>query len=161
ALPTAVSLATQMWTRDYGAHEPIVLLVGGWLFWRNRRLLAEGKPGHWLLSAVGLVLSLPVYVFGRAFGVLAFEALGLYGIGLALMHARLGLRVMGQLWFPLLFLLLAVPPPHLLLDALTGPLKELVSALAASGLRVLGLPVARQGVIIFVAQYDLLVEDAC
>ena len=33
--------------------------------------------------------------------------------------------------------------------------------LAASALKAVGLPVARQGVIIFVAQYELLVEDAC
>jgi exosortase len=162
AIPTAASLSQQEWTRDYGAHEPIVCLIGGWLIWRERRSIGSiARPGHWLPTWLALLAALPMYGFGRAFDFPTLETLGLYGVGLALLHAALGPAVLLRLWFPLLFISLAIPPPRALLDSLTGPLKELVSVLAASGLKAVGLPVGRQGVIIFVAQYELLVEDAC
>jgi exosortase len=43
----------------------------------------------------------------------------------------------------------------------TSPLKKLVSLAATDQLHALGVPVSREGVTIFVAQYQLLVEDAC
>jgi exosortase len=162
AIPTLTSLAAEEWTRDYGGHEPIVLAVAAWLFWRQWpqvRVLAS--PGHWAPTAAMLLIAMPAYVLGRAYDFPTFEAAGLWGICIALFHAYCGARVIRKLWFPILFVAFAVPPPHTLMDALTGPLKELVSHLATSGLGWLGLPVSRQGVIIVVAQYQLLVEDAC
>ena len=63
--------------------------------------------------------------------------------------------------FPLLYLAFVIPPPNTLLAELTAPLKLLVSQVATDWLHGWGLPVAREGVTIFVAQYQLLVEDAC
>jgi exosortase len=78
-----------------------------------------------------------------------------------MLQSRFGLRAMRSVWFPLLYLAFVIPPPNTLLAELTGPLKELVSQLATDWLHAWGLPVAREGVTIFVAQYQLLVEDAC
>jgi exosortase len=162
AVPSAISLGAHEWTRDFGAHEPIVLLAGAWLIWRQRAAVAElARPGRLLPTALAMAIALPTYVFGRAFDYPTLEAFGLWAAGVALTYACFGHRVLLRLWFPLLFMGLAIPPPRAFMDAATGPLKELVSALATSGLKSVGLPVARQGVIIFVAQYELLVEDAC
>ena len=54
-----------------------------------------------------------------------------------------------------------MPLPGPLVDRLTGPLKILVSFLSETILHAFGLPVARQGVILQVGQYQLLVADAC
>jgi exosortase len=78
-----------------------------------------------------------------------------------MLHARFGLRAMRSVWFPLLYLAFVIPPPNTLLTQLTAPLKEAVSQVATNWLHAWGLPVAREGVTIFVAQYQLLVEDAC
>lgn len=162
AIPTAISLAQGEWTREFGAYEPIVLAVSAWLFWRQwPQARALAMPGHWAPTTVLLLVSLPTYVFGRAYDFPTLEVGGLYGVGLALLYANLGLRVLGKLWFPLLFLAFAVPAPRTLMDALTAPLKELVSYLATTVLELFGMPIARQGVIILVGQYQLLVEDAC
>ena len=80
---------------------------------------------------------------------------------MAMLYASVGPRAMIRHWFPLFYLAFAIPPPNYLLDAATAPLKTFVSWAATSGLAQLGLPVARQGVTIFIAQYQLLVEDAC
>ena len=78
AIPTAVSLGEQEWTRDYGAHEPIVLLIGGWLIWRQRRSIGSiARAGHWLPTSLALLAALPTYGFGRAFDFPTLEMLGL------------------------------------------------------------------------------------
>ena len=48
-----------------------------------------------------------------------------------------------------------------MLDSVTAPLKQFVSVAATNLLGAAGYPVSREGVILFVAQYELLVEDAC
>ncbi len=162
AVPTAMRLADQAWSHDFGAYGPIVLATGGWLLWRQggelRRLAAPGAP--WI-TAVAMLASLASYVFGRAYDFVTLEAAGVWGVGLAMLHATAGPKLMARNWFPLFYLAFAIPPPNYLLDAATAPLKTFVSWVATSGLADLGVPVARQGVTIFVAQYQLLVEDAC
>jgi exosortase len=64
-------------------------------------------------------------------------------------------------WFPFLYLAFVIPPPEYVLVHLTAPLKQFVSMVSTDWLAAFGLPVAREGVTIFVAQYQLLVEDAC
>jgi exosortase B len=162
ALPTAINLARQSWQDEAGAHGPIILATGGWLLWRQLNTLrAEARPGSVLLTGLILIPSLALYVFGRAYDFLTFEAAGLYGTGLAIMHALLGWRLMRKTWFPLLYLAFAVPPPSFLLDALTAPLKTFVSKISTTILSSLGFPISRQGVVLYIAQYELLVEDAC
>ncbi len=54
-----------------------------------------------------------------------------------------------------------VPLPGFFVDALTGPLKQLVSAIAEQLLYAAGYPIARSGVVLTIGQYQLLVADAC
>lgn len=162
ALPSAVTLAREAWATDLGAHGPIVLLTGGWLVWRLwPTFTSDGEAGDLRLTAVMLLLSLPAYVFGRAFDYLVLEAAGLYGAGIAILQSRFGLRVLLKNWFPFFYLAFAIPLPGWLLDQVTSPLKETISVVVTDVLHWFGVPIAREGVTLFVAQYQLLVEDAC
>src|SRR5437867_13401248 len=79
ALPTAIDLARQEWSRESGAHGPIVLATGGWLLWRQiSRLRLAGVPGNPLLTLLLLAGALTFYVFGRAYDFLTLEAGGLW-----------------------------------------------------------------------------------
>ena len=162
AIPTFITLAGQSWSQEAGAHGPIVLTTGAWLLWRQlpslRRSAAPGRP---LSALAGLIVALVVYVFGRAYDFITLEALGLYGVGLAIFYSKFGARLIARNWFPLLYLGFLIPPPAYLLDSATLPLKQFVSFAATSSLKLFGLPIGSQGVTIFVAQYQLLVEDAC
>jgi exosortase len=161
-LPTLATLAEGAWTLETGAHGPIVLATSAWLLWREHKLIkAEAKPGSLILALPLLVLSLAIYVFGRAYDFDTLEAGGLYAAGLSIAYAAMGARLMARLWFPLCYLAFAVPPPRLWMDIATAPLKQFVSFASTGVLHGVGLPVAREGVTIFVAQYQLLVEDAC
>ena len=161
-IPTMIVLGRQSWNQESGAHGPIVLAAGVWLLWRGLSAARDlVRPGALWLSLTMLAASLVLYVVGRVFGFLSFEAAGLYGAGVALLYSVIGGAALRQLWFPVAYLAFLVPPPGSLLDRVTGPLKQFVSSAAINVLSLFGLPVSRQGVTIDVAQYRLLVEDAC
>jgi exosortase len=162
ALPTVFTLADQSWSKEFGAYGPIVLVTGLWLLWRRvPELRSEGKPGGLWLTAILVAAALTSYVFGRAYDFITLETAGVYGVGLAVLQARVGAKVLFAHWFPLLYLAFVIPVPSSVLADLTGPLKQLVSLAATDWLHAFGIPVAREGVTIFVSQYQLLVEDAC
>ena len=80
---------------------------------------------------------------------------------MAVLYSRFGLMAMLRNWFPLFYLAFLIPPPGWLIDSATAPLKLFVSYVTTSGLQAIGIPVFREGVTLMVAQYQLLVEDAC
>lgn len=161
-VPTLLSLGEQFWSREAGAHGPIVLATGGWLLWRQLPLMdRERQPSRPWLVVLLLALALPLYVFGRAYDFLSLETAAVYGVGLALLYARFGWRPLRRNWFPCLYLAFAVPPPGWLIDGLTAPLKHFVSYAATEGLQLFGMPIVREGVTLYISRYQLLVEDAC
>jgi exosortase B len=163
-IPTYVSLARTLWNEETNAHGPIVLLVLVWLIWRNRSAFEfEQKNGvvpaisGWALLFAGLVF----YALGRSQGIPIFEVGShipvLTGAALILLPAR-NVR---RLAFPLLFLIFLVPLPGIIVDPLTASLKQFVSAAAETILYTLGYPIARNGVVLTIGPYRLLVADAC
>jgi exosortase len=149
AIPTILHLSKETWSTESGAQGPIVLATGGWLVWRQwGNLTSDAKSGRSAITIIILTAAVISYVFGRAFDFLTAEAAGLYLIGLAAAQAFFSGGSIIRNWFPFAYLALAIPPPAWLLAQATSPLKHVVAA-------------AREGVTIFVAQYQLLVEDAC
>ena len=162
AVPTVARLGEQVWSKESGAHGPIVLVTGLWLLWRKLPEMRESaKPGAWWLTMLMMIVALPLYVFGRAFDFISLEVVGLYGVAIAMMHALFGLPVLLKNWFPLLYLAFLIPPPGWLMDGITAPLKLFVSYVTTAGLQLFGIPVFREGVTLMVGPYQLLVEDAC
>lgn len=160
--PTLYRLGVQVWSKEMGAHGPIVLATGLWLVWRKLpSMTAEASPGALPLTLLGLLLSLPLYVVGRAYDIISFEAAGLYGFAMSVLHDRFGVRVLAKNWFPFLYLGLLLPVPGWALDEFTAPLKLLVSTLASGIILPFGIPLVQQGVTMTVGPYQLLVEDAC
>jgi exosortase len=162
AAPTLGSLGRQVWSRESGAHGPIILATGAWLLWRQwpslEALKTRASPA---LTVALLALSLLVYVFGRAYDFISLEAGGLYAAGVTVLLSEFGLRALLRNWFPIFYLGFAVPPPGWAIDRITAPLKQFVSMVSTESLYALGIPISREGVTIYVAQYQLLVEDAC
>jgi exosortase len=162
AIPTFVTLGQQSWSTEAGAHGPIVLATGIWLLFQSRRdILAGARPLAlvWLLLA--LVPMVVAYAFGRALDLLVIESMALYAIFLIAAARFTGIKGIWRNLFPFAYLAFLIPPPGWVLDTLTGPLREGISFAATEFLNVMGYPVSREGVVIYIAQYQLLVEDAC
>ena len=162
AIPAALTLGKETWSSEEGAHGPLVLFTAAWLLWRQApEIRRHGSSGNaWIVTA-GLTISLLLYIFGQAFDFVTLNAAGLYGAGLITFYSLFGRRELIRNWFIFFYLLFAVPPPRSWLDNLTFPLKQFVSTAATAILQPFGIPVTHEGVIIYVAQYQYLVEDAC
>lgn len=164
-VPTCVSLAQSLWLTDQNSQGPIVLVVAAWFFWfKLRAALADPaivvRPAPvvgWSLIALGLVL----YVIGRSQQFYLFEAGSAIPLLLGAFLLLLGKAVTGRIWFAFFFLVFVIPMPGAVVDTLTQPMKIAVSWGSEGLLRLFGFPVARQGVIIFIGSYQLLVADAC
>jgi len=162
AVPTMAAVASQSWSSEQGAHGPIVLATALWLIWRQLHEAAPAaRPGRWPLALALLVPALSAYIFARITGILELEGPAMYAVLLVVLYALAGGAVMRLLWFPLVYFLFVFPPPDTLLATLTQPLKIELSRAAVALLGGFGLPIARTGVIIQVAQYDVLVAAAC
>jgi exosortase B len=160
--PTFWSWSQGTWGVETQGHELLILGISLWLLWRSSAafLALPTSAASWGARCV-LGLGLLLYLVGRTQGVVRLELLSLI-----LMLAGLVLRFKGQAglriaWFPLLFLLFAMPLPFSWVLTLTGPLKTAVSALAVQWLSWLGYSVGRSGVVITIGQYQLLVTEAC
>lgn len=161
-LPTLVAVATQSWTREEGVHGPIVLATGLWLIWRRAdEIRREAVPGSLWVAFMGVAIAAAIYIFGRAYGFLVLEVGALYLAGIAIAYSFIGWGMLRKLWFPILYLGFAVPLPGWLLDSVTLPLKYLVSDIVTRLLQAVGYPIVQVGVTLYIAQYQLLVEDAC
>ena len=163
AVPMFITQGREVWTREIGAHGPIVLATGAWLMWNRvpaMRAAGGRRAPAWLLALM-IVPALAIYIFGRAYDFISLEALGVYVIGIAVALRLAGARGVAQNWFPFAYLAFLLPPPGWLIDRITSPLREFVSMVTTDGLRWCGVPISRDGVTLTVAQYQLLVEDAC
>lgn len=160
-VPTLIALGREAWTLEIGAHGPIVLATGAWLLARAvARVPADARAGHWAVTAALLAIALPAYIFGRAFDFISLEAAGVWATGLAASWALIGPAIR-LIAFPFIYLAFLIPPPGWLVDQMTAPLQQFVSFAATQALALLGYPILRNGVTIFIAQYQLLVEQAC
>ena len=163
AVPTIATLAGEPWTTDTGAHGPIVLATGLWLLHHDGlRMPRNGEAtGNWTVALPFLIVAFAAYIVGRAFDFVSIEFIGLYGAFIAVVVRLSGLRALRRHAFPLFYLFLAIPPPGAVMTMLTSPLQNFVSWSGEHISRGIGLPVAREGVVLFVGPYQLLVEDAC
>ncbi|QXQ08294.1 exosortase V [Sphingosinicellaceae bacterium] len=161
-VPTLGALGAGPWSTESGVHGPLVVATGIWLVIRRMpQIRALAKPGSLGLAIAVLVPAVALYIFGRAYDFISIEVAALMLALLAIAYAYVGAAVLRMMWFPIFYLGFVIPLPGWLLDQVTAPLKLLVSQVVTNGLGMAGYPVVRVGVTIFVAQYQLLVEDAC
>jgi exosortase B len=162
-VPTYRDLAANFWDNESGAHGPMVLAMWFWLLWRERAALsverrtAAASLLGWAMIATGGLL----YALGRSQQMFQLEAGSQLAILPGISLVLLGPASTRRLWFVWLFLAFTVPLPGSLVDSVLVPLKELVSAAVTQLLFYAGLPIARDGVVIYVGNYQLFIADAC
>jgi len=159
-LPTLWSLARHHWSTSDGAHGPIILVSGLWLLFRGGA--PQFRPGSiatgWLALGVPLLL---LILYGRTFGLLGLQATAVFATLLLLAFFYWGPQAVRQRWVPIAYLAFLIKPPDIVVVQLTQPLKITISEAAVAILHAGGYPVAGSGVLIQVAQYELLVQQAC
>jgi exosortase len=155
-------VVTQTWTTEQGGHGPLVLATGLWAVWRELKgQNIELRPGKLSVGLPCLVLALVCFILARITGVLEVEDFAMYAALVSGAYLIFGGAVIRAVWFPLVYLAFALPPPDTVVALVTQPVKIAISSSAVSVLQLLGYPVASSGVIIQIGQYELLVAAAC
>lgn len=160
--PLYMTLANTLWQHEEYAHGPIVLAIVLWLMWSGRSNMVDaGQAKNTISGAILLIIGLLLYVVGHSQDIYIFEVGSQIPLLLGILLLIYGANVAKHFWFPLLFLIFLVPLPGVVVDTMTGPLKQMVSVLAEEILYKFGYPIARSGVMLSIGKYQLLVADAC
>ena len=161
-LPTYLRLNGTLWNDEAYEHGIIVTAVFWWLAWRKRDVLAAlPTAGAPVAGGVVLFIGLFLYFVGRSQNLPLFEVTSHIPILSGVLLLVWGPAALRALWFPLLFLVFMIPLPGFVLVAMTSRLKQYVSVAAETVLYHAGYPIARDGVVISIGPYRMLVADAC
>jgi exosortase len=152
----------QDWIRESSlSYGLLVLPMAVYFAWIDRHAILS-KPivpdgrGMWLMGAASAM-----FIFGKLSATEYFYRLSLVvfvGGIIATFWGWQRFRVMGR---PLILLVCMVPPPALVIDRLSLPLRLFASGSATAIARALGVSINQEGNIIHLAAISLGVEDAC
>ncbi len=162
AIPTIITVARRSWTSEEGQYGPLVLGLGALLLYRDRaRAWGRARLGDPALSILFILLGAELYLVARLADQYIAEAFALAWIGLAVVYALFGSAWMRALWFPLAFLLLAIPAPFSLTFPIATGLRALICILTVKILQLCNLDVVRDGLNIDIDQYTIAIAEAC
>lgn len=161
-LPSYRALANTFWAKSDDAEGAIILAISLWLVWREREIFfnppdSRLRFGGMLLFLFGLLL----YSLGRSQEFFQFEVGSQIPVLLGIVILLLGRSGLKRLWFPIFFLLFLVPIPGSIMDSVLLPLKQAVSWIVDEILHRAGYPISRNGVVLVIGGYQLLIADAC
>lgn len=161
-LPPMLEVARFNWSTEQGGHGPIVLGTGLWLLWREfKQARFQRQPGRLWVGLVAYAVFLPVYLIAGITGILEIQVMAMYLALITTGYLLFGGRVLRACWFPLFYLAFALPPPDTVVAVITQPVKIAISQTAVWLLHSFGYPVGSSGVVIQIAQFELLVAAAC
>lgn len=161
AAPVVPQMVQTWLSHSDNTHAVLVPFIALYLGWGYRQQLAFVSPKCSLWGGVLLVLSLVGLLLcgigGFAFG----ERLMLVCSLVALIWAYMGDVWVRTLAFPLGFLFFMVPVPDTLLNVVSLPLQMQATKLSAIFINALSIPVYQEGNMLFFAQTQLEVAEAC
>lgn len=162
---TFYGINNTLWQTSQNAHGSIVLAICVWFLLFKTSILIEEKQFNPQPSiGVGLVVFLigcALYIIGHSQTFYTIEVFSLICISSGLTLSFLGFGIYKKLWFGFFFMFFLIPLPGSIIDTVTLPLKIAVSFTTEHILYYLDYPIARNGVLLNIGQYQLLVADAC
>jgi exosortase len=152
----------QQWRTDENySHGVLVPVFALFVVWEYRKRLAA-LPLQPAWSGFGLLaFGLAVLTAGVIGAELFLSRVSLLLVIAGLIALFLGWNHLRALAFPVTFLLLMIPIPQIVFGHITLPLQSLAAAAAAKTLPLLGVPVLREGNVIYLANKTLEVAQAC
>jgi exosortase len=154
-------------TIDY-THAYFILPVSLWLAWRQRAELktlisktqhSKPKTSHYFTFL--FLLGLFMFFFGWRQEYLFISALSLIPLLFGLTGYLYGGQFSRQLAFPILYLLLMVPPPLGVLDSVTLPMRHGISVVTTALLQAFHYPITRDGLLLSISGHEIYMGAPC
>jgi exosortase D (VPLPA-CTERM-specific) len=143
------------------SHGFLIPLVAAWLLWTRRGALfaSIGRP-TWA-SALFIVLAMIMHTLGLLSAIFIFSQLAFIVALLGIIMAVGGFSLLRATFFPVIFLIFAIPLPYFIDANLSLQLQLISSQLGVFFIRLFQIPVYLDGNMIDLGSYKLQVVDAC
>jgi len=159
--PHVAGMVGAWWNDPNYSHGFLVPLISVYLIWRQRRQLAEAAAGPNYLGLLVVAGGLLILVVGQLAHEFYLRRVSLIPVMWGLVLLAWGWGVARRLIFAFAYLILMVPLPYLLYDAVAFPLRLIAAQVAAWGIRLFGIPVYLEGNVIHLPNMVMNVVDAC
>ena len=163
--PIFYNLYRSRWDQIDYTHAYFILPISLWLAWRKRSVLKEiVKKAKARDNIFGLFLFIPgilMFIFGWRQDYLFISTLSLIPLLYGLIIYLYGSPAAKALSFPILYLLLLVPPPLGVLDSLTLPMRKGISSATEFILKTLHYPITRDGLLLSLGGQEIYMGPAC
>lgn len=155
--PTFYSMV-EIWNRsETFTHGYLIFPISAWLIWRRRAHLGYILPSTDWRGLLLLVFAGAAWLVADAGSVKIGAQYALIAMLIAAVWTVLGLKVVRTLFFPLMFLFLAVPVGEFLMQ----PLINFTADFTVTALQLTGIPVYREGTFFSIPSGDWSVVEAC
>lgn len=155
------SLVRQWAGDDNYSHGFFVLPLALYFAWERRAALTAATPKPNLLGLLVIIGSLIVWLAGVLGSELFLTRVSLVGVIAGTVWFVWGQRHVRILAFPILFLLLMIPLPSIIFNQLAFPLQLVASQVGENAIAAAGIPVLREGNVLYLPARTLEVAEAC
>jgi len=155
-----------MWHRwfaadSYYAHGPLIPVVSAVLIWIKRRELAKAQVTSSKLGLGILFAGLLLHIASAWTRVYFTSAYSFFLVVLGLVLYFPGKEVTRIIFFPLCFLLFMIPAPMSVVAATTLKMKLFAAHISVSIIQLFGVPIVREGSIVYMPNTSTVVGDPC
>ncbi len=160
-IPVLMILINVWNTNDDYSHGFFVIPIFIYMLWQKRDMLSEAQANPTWFGMLLLLIGILLYCFCYA---IKFHTMGYISIIIIVFSMVLylsGFRIAGQLLFPILFLAFMFPIPSSYYIKLTSPLKLFISNVSAVSINFVGISVYQEGNLLYFANTQLEVAEAC
>jgi exosortase len=143
------------------SHGFLVPIFAAYLVWTKRKTLFKTRIAPTWSGVAVVALGLGILLLGVYGAELFLSRISLVILLAGLVLSFGGWQLLKELRFPILVLLLAIPIPAIVFNAITFPLQIWATKFATALLQLFNVPVLREGNIIELAAMKLEVAEAC
>jgi len=160
-LPVWKGLVAAWYNSDDYSHGFFIIPISLYIVWQKWNNLARTptRPSAWGLGV--LVLALLMYIIGSLGEIATVSSFSMVVVLAGVVLYLWGFQFLKELAFPLFILLFMIPVPAQIYSTLTIPLQLLVSQVSTGIAGFAGIPVFREGNVIFLPHRTLEVVQAC
>jgi exosortase A len=154
---TLLSMLEIWWRSETFAHGFLIFPISIYLIWRNRAQFFITEKKFSIFFTICLLFLTIAWALARSVDVLVIQQLMVVLMIPAIIASLFGFKLLKQYFFPLLYLLFAVPFGEFLIPEL----QQMTAYMTVFGLELTGIPVYTEGLFISIPSGDFEVAVAC
>jgi exosortase len=158
---TIYGMITDWYVDQNYSHGFLIPLVSGYLLWQRKDKLKSVPIKPMNIGLLIIITGFFVYLVGNVAGETFTMRVSMLVIIAGTILFACGIRLFNAVSFPFFYLIFMIPLPFILYDSLAFPLKLIVSKYSVDFMKLIGIPVLREGNIVYLVNTTLQVADAC